>query len=57
MPYTFLGIAKDSTDSYGLGFIDVITPTPDGVSPAEEFIAANPAASPAMAAKANAMKR
>ena len=57
MPYTFLGIAKDSTDSYGLGFIDVITPTPDGVSPAEEFIAANPAASPAKAAKANAMKR
>ena len=56
-PYTFLGIAKDSTDSYGLGFIDVITPTPDGVSPAEEFIAANPAASPARAAKANAMKR
>ena len=56
-PYTFLGIAKDSTDSYGLGFIDVITPTPDGVSPAEEFIAANPAASPAKAAKANAMKR
>ena len=56
MPYTFLGIAKDSTDSYGLGFIDVITPTPDGVSPAEEFIAANPAASPAKAAKANAMK-
>ena len=55
-PYTFLGIAKDSTDSYGLGFIDVITPTPDGVSPAEEFIAANPAASPAKAAKANAMK-
>lgn len=57
MPYTFLGIAKDSTDSYGLGFIDVITPTPDGVSPAEEFIAANPAASPAKAAKANAVKR
>ncbi|MBR3590988.1 MAG: hypothetical protein IKL43_08300 [Alistipes sp.] len=57
MPYTFLGIAKDSTDSYGLGFIDVITPTLDGVSPAEEFIAANPAASPAKAAKANAMKR
>ena len=57
MPYTFLGIAKDSTDSYGLGFIDVITPTPDGVSPAEEFIAANPAALPAKAAKANAMKR
>ncbi|MBR3893220.1 MAG: hypothetical protein IKJ20_07145 [Alistipes sp.] len=57
MPYTFLGIAKDSTDSYGLGFIDVITPTLDGVSPAEEFIAANPAASPARAAKANAMKR
>ncbi len=57
MPYTFLGIAKDSTDSYGLGFIDVITPTPDGVSPAEEFIAANPSASPAKAAKANAMKR
>ena len=57
MPYTFLGIAKDSTDSYGLGFIDVITPTHDGVSPAEEFIAANPAASPARAAKANAMKR
>ena len=57
MPYTFLGIAKDSTDSYGLGFIDVITPTPDGVSPAEEFIAANPAAAPAKAAKANAMKR
>lgn len=57
MPYTFLGIAKDSTDSYGLGFIDVITPTPDGVSPAEEFIAANPAASPARAAKANAVKR
>ena len=56
-PYTFLGIAKDSTDSYGLGFIDVITPTPDGVSPAEEFIAANPAASPAKAAKANAVKR
>lgn len=53
-PYTFLGIAKDSTDSYGLGFIDVITPTLDGVSPAEEFIAANPAASPAKAAKANA---
>ena len=57
MPYTFLGIAKDSTDSYGLGFIDVITPTHDGVSPAEEFIAANPAASPAKAAKANAVKR
>lgn len=56
-PYTFLGIAKDSTDSYGLGFIDVITPTLDGVSPAEEFIAANPAASPARAAKANAVKR
>lgn len=54
MPYTFLGIAKDSTDSYGLGFIDVITPTLDDVSPAEEFIAANPAASPARAAKANA---
>lgn len=57
MPYTFLGIAKDSTDSYGLGFIDVITLTPDGVSSAEEFIAANPAASPAKAAKANAVKR
>lgn len=53
-PYTFLGIAKDSEESYGLGFIDVITPTPDGVSPAEEFIAANPAASPVKAAKANA---
>ena len=56
-PYTFLGIAKDSTDSYGLGFITVVTLTADGVSPAEEFIAANPAASPARAAKANAMKR
>lgn len=54
-PYTFLGIAKDSDESYGLGFITVVTPTPDGVSPAEEFIAANPAASPARAA--NAMKR
>ena len=57
MPYTFLGIAKDSTDSYGLGFIDVITPTPDGVSPAEEFIAANPAAKPAKAATSKSIKR
>ena len=56
-PYTFLGIAKDSDESYGPGFITVVTPTADGVSPAEEFIAANPAASPAKAAKANAMKR
>ena len=56
-PYTFLGIAKDSEESYGPGFITVVTPTLDGVSPAEEFIAANPAASPAKAAKANAMKR
>ena len=56
-PYTFLGIAKDSDESYGPGFITVVTPTADGVSPAEEFIAANPAASPARAAKANAVKR
>lgn len=56
-PYTFLGIAKDSEESYGPGFITVVTLTPDGVSPAEEFIAANPAAKPAKAATSNRLKR
>ena len=56
-PYTFLGIAKDSEDGYGPGFITVVILTPDGVSPAEEFIAANPAAKPAKAATSNRLKR
>lgn len=56
-PYTFLGIAKDSEESYGPGFITVVILTPDGVSPAEEFIAANPAAKPAKAATSNRLKR
>ncbi len=56
-PYTFLGIAKDSEEGYGPGFITVVTLTPDGVSPAEEFIAANPAAKPAKAATSNRLKR
>ena len=56
-PYTFLGIAKDSEESYGPGFITVVTLTPDGVSPAEEFIAANPAAKPAKAGTSNRLKR
>lgn len=57
MPYTFLGIAKDGEDNYGVGFIEVVTLTPEGVSPAEDFIAANPAAKPAKAAKSNLSKR
>ena len=56
-PYTFLGIAKDSEESYGVGFIEVVTLTPEGVSPAEEFIAANPAAKPAKAATSKSIKR
>ena len=56
-PYTFLGIAKDSEESYGPGFITVVTLTADGVSPAEEFIAANPAAKPAKAATSKSIKR
>ena len=56
-PYTFLGIAKDSEEGYGPGFITVVILTPDGVSPAEEFIAANPAAKPAKAATSNRLKR
>ena len=56
-PYTFLGIAKDSEDNYGVGFIEVVTLTPEGVSPAEDFIAANPAAKPVKAAKSNLSKR
>ena len=56
-PYTFLGIAKDSEESYGPGFITVVILSPDGVSPAEEFIAANPAAKPAKAATPKSIKR
>ena len=56
-PYTFLGIAKDSEESYGPGFITVVTLTADGVSPADEFIAANPAAKPAKAATSKSIKR
>ncbi len=56
-PYTFLGIAKDSEESYGPGFITIVTLTADGVSPAEEFIAANPAAKPAKAATSKSIKR
>lgn len=56
-PYTFLGIAKDSEGIYGPGFIKVVTLTPNGVSPAEEFIAANPAAKPAKAATTRSSKR
>uniref|UniRef100_UPI00405793F9 hypothetical protein n=1 Tax=Alistipes sp. TaxID=1872444 RepID=UPI00405793F9 len=56
-PYTFLGIAKDSEEGYGPGFITVVILTPDGISPAEEFIAANPAAKPAKAATSNRLKR
>ena len=56
-PYTFLGIAKDSAGNYGVGFIDVVTLTKDGVSPAEEFIEANPAAMPAKAASTNCPQR
>lgn len=56
-PYTFLGIAKDSEESYGPGFITVVTLSADGVSPAEEFIAANPAAKPAKAATPKRIKR
>ena len=56
-PYTFLGIAKDSEESYGPGFITVVTLTADEVSPAEEFIAANPAAKPAKAATPKSIKR
>ena len=56
-PYTFLGIAKDGEESYGPGFITVVTLTADGVSPAEEFIAANPAAKPAKAATSKSIKR
>lgn len=56
-PYTFLGIAKDSEESYGPGFITVVTLTADGVSPAEEFLAAHPAAQPAGAARFNSVKR
>lgn len=49
-PFTFLGMAKDSEGNYGVGFIEVVTLTRDGVSPAEEFIAANPASIPTKAA-------
>lgn len=56
-PFTFLGMAKDSEDNYGIGFIEVVTLTRDGVSPAEEFIAANPAAKPAKAATPKSIKR
>lgn len=56
-PYTFLGIAKDSAGVYGVGFIEVVTLTREGVSPAEEFLAAHPAAQPAGAARFNSVKR
>jgi hypothetical protein len=38
--FTFLGIAQDWEENFGAGTIEVVTFSRDGVSPAEEFIAA-----------------
>ncbi|MBQ3172803.1 MAG: hypothetical protein IJB56_00680 [Alistipes sp.] len=57
MPFTFLAMARDSEGNYGVGFVEVVTLSRDGVSPAEEFIAAHPTAVPAKAAAFNRIRR
>lgn len=36
-PYTFLGMAEDIDGNFGVGALEVVTLSKDGVSPAEEF--------------------
>lgn len=57
MPYTFLGIAQDMNGDYGEGTLEVVTLTRDGVSPAEEYIVANPSAAPVKAVKSHRLAR
>ena len=42
--YSFLGIAQDADGNYGVGTLNVVTLSRDGVSPAEEFVAMQGAA-------------
>lgn len=56
-PFSFLGIAEDMDGNFGVGTLEVVSFSKEGVSPAEEFIAslaANlPAKAPAKAAVAS----
>ena len=38
VPFTFLGIAQDADGSFGVGALEVVTLSRDGVSPAQEFL-------------------
>lgn len=38
--YSFLGMARNAAGEYGVGTLEVVTLSPDGVSPAEEFVSA-----------------
>lgn len=60
-PFSFLGIAEDMDGNFGVGTLEVVSFSKEGVSPAEEFIAslasALPAKAPAKAAVAPRGKR
>ena len=49
-PFTFLGLAEDIDGNFGVGALEVVTLTREGVSPAQEFI-------DAMAQPATAMQK
>uniref|UniRef100_UPI004056BAEB hypothetical protein n=1 Tax=Alistipes sp. TaxID=1872444 RepID=UPI004056BAEB len=50
-PFSFLGIAKNEEGIFGVGTMEVVTLTKDGVSPAEEFIMPTAEARPTKADK------
>ena len=54
--FTFLGIAQDWEENFGAGTMQVVTFSRDGVSPAEEFIAAQ-SSTPTSRPSKSALKR
>ena len=60
-PFSFLAIAEDANGNFGVGTLEVVRFSKDGVSPAEEFIASLaaqlPAKAPAKAAAASAHRK
>ncbi len=56
-PFSFLGIAEDEEGVFGIGTMEIVTLTKDGVSPAEEFINPTAEAKPTKAGKHSARVR
>lgn len=48
-PFSFLGIAEDMDGNFGVGTLEVVSFSREGVSPAEEFISSLAASTPAQA--------